>query len=96
VISDVRIEKKCRSCSQFPERSTPRAWTYARAALRPQAGAARRRYRIRRGSDAELAGRGEGDRTSYSGERQIKTRGWHLLVPCCIRPGITTRAMHQG
>src|SRR6266404_4720632 len=49
-------------------------------ALRSQAAATGGRYRLRGSSDAELAGRGEGDRTSYSGERQIETRGWHLLA----------------
>ncbi len=49
-------------------------------ALRSQAGAARGRYRIRGSSDAELAGRGEEHRATFSGERQIKTRGWHLLA----------------
>src|ERR1700681_3717570 len=41
-------------------------------ALLSEAGAAWGRYRLRGGSDAELAGRGEEHRPAYSGERQIK------------------------
>jgi hypothetical protein len=37
-----------------------------------QAGAACGRYRLRGGSDAELAGRGGGYRATYSGERQVE------------------------
>ena len=32
------------------------------------------------GFDAELAGRGEGHRATYSGERQVAARRWHLLT----------------
>src|SRR5580700_9714847 len=51
-----------------------------RGALRSQAGAACGRYRLRGGFDAELAGRGEGHRAAYSGERQVAARRWHLLT----------------
>jgi hypothetical protein len=43
-----------------------------RGALWPQAGAACRGYGLRCGSDAELAGRGEGHRATHPGVRQIE------------------------
>ena len=38
------------------------------------------RYRLRGGSDAELAGRGEGHRAPYSGVRQVEAGRRHLLA----------------